>query len=222
MTALPVTNVNFGDVNEKAGERGNVTLGPLRCKWNINTSVPSCEALMQAGVTGTRFFLIDGENGPVRTLCNLPDTIQGKSLNTSKTSSAASRLIQRNPNEYKFTDCGKGIGHEGPSETACNNTYRGSNVRVRVVDGRQIWRIPRAGRYRVQARAPSGYHTNPAKAGRGAVAEAEFTFEENQVIWVSYSNKYNSHKHLLDSNRQQKCQLYCRKCVLSQSQGHFC
>ena len=191
MTTLPVTNLNFGDVNERAGERGNVTLGPLKCKWNINTSVPSCDALIQAGVTRTRFFIINGENGPIRTQCNLPDTIQTSTLNTTGTSQSTNVVIQRNPNEYTFTNCGKRIGNMGPTEVACNNTYLGSNVKVRLVDGRQIWKVPKSGRYIVRAMAPSGYHINSNKAGRGAVMEAKFTLQRNQVLWVSCLLEYS-------------------------------
>ena len=181
MSALPVINLNFGDVNDQAGERGNVSLGFLRCKWNINMTVPSCNALQQAGVTGTRFFMIDpdgnGGEEPIRRLCTLPDSIQPLSGNLTS-------IYGNNPDEYAFTNCGKRVGHLGPDEITCNNSYIGSNVQVRVVDGRQIWRVPRSGKYRVRAMAPSGYHPDKTMAGRGGVMQAEFSLLKDQEIWV--------------------------------------
>ena len=188
-TTLPVTNLNFGDVNDNAGEKGNITLGPLRCKWNINISVPSCGALREAGVTGTGLFLVDsdgiGGEAPRSTLCTLPDSVQASSSNSSSTGIAPVVIVSNNPNEYRFTNCGKQIGYTGPTEIQCNNTYRGSNLEVRVTDGRQFWRVPRSGNYRVRASAPSGYHPDPAKAGRGAEMQAEFALRQNEEIWVS-------------------------------------
>ena len=187
-STLPVTNLNFGDVNDRAGERGNVTLGPLRCKWNINISVPSCAALQEAGVTGSGFFIVDpdgeGGEGPRSTLCTLPDTITGIASNNSR-EGPVTPIVYSNPNEYRFTSCGKRIGHLGPDEVTCNNTYRRSNVEVRVVDGRQIWTVPRSGFYRIRAKAPSGYHSDPTRAGRGGEIQAEFELKQNDVLWVS-------------------------------------
>ena len=187
---LPVTNLNFGDVNQKAGEKGNVTLGPLRCKWNINISVPSCAALQEAGVTGRGLYLVDpdGEGGePARsTLCTLPDSITGSAGNAS---SSGTVVTFGNPNEYRFTNCGKRFGNTGPTEIACNNTYRRTRVQVRVVDGRQIWKVPKSGVYRVRAKAPSGYHSDPTRAGRGGEIQAEFELRKDEVLWVSFADR---------------------------------
>ena len=50
MNTLPVSELRFGDVNSNSGERGNFTLGSLRCKWTPDAVVPSCEALADAGL----------------------------------------------------------------------------------------------------------------------------------------------------------------------------
>lgn len=172
--SLPVTQLNFGDVDDESGEKGKFTLGPLRCKWSINTSVPSCDALAAAGVEATGTYLVDpdGSKGPAMAQmvhCNLQT-----GSNTS-TTTAGSGVRPANPNLYIFTDCGQKPGRKGPTEQLCNASYTGSNVYVRVSEGMQLWRVPKNGRYRVTVSAPGGSHTvSPKLAGRGITTTAEF------------------------------------------------
>ncbi|XP_076801817.1 uncharacterized protein LOC143446175 [Clavelina lepadiformis] len=186
MSSLPVTGLAIGDVRDSAGEKGNITLGSLRCKWNVNMSVPSCDALRQSGLTGTGLYLIDpdgsGPAEPMRTHCDLRLTNQ-----TTVTSPGSSpNTVQRpaNPNEYHFTDCNQVPGPDGPTERMCNDTYLSSNVRVRVRQGTQVWQVPRNGYYRITAKAPSGYHNNPDRAGKGATVYAEFKFRRGTELRV--------------------------------------
>lgn len=66
----------------------------------------------------------------------------------------------------------------------CNQTYRRSNVRVTVTDGTQFWKVPRNGRYRIEARGPAGQQFRQLNAGRGATVIGEFDIKKDTIIKV--------------------------------------
>ena len=65
--ALPIIEVRYGDVTTEMGEKGQSSVGPLRCQWDKTMAVKSCEEVAQAGVRQSGPYMIDpdGPLGPV-------------------------------------------------------------------------------------------------------------------------------------------------------------
>ena len=89
-----------------------------------------------------------------------------------------------NKNLYIFTDCGLSSGRFGPSEEMCNQTYKNTNVKVRVTDGIQRWIVPQSGRYKIEARGPAGQQHLQRYAGRGATVSGEFDLDTGIILKV--------------------------------------
>ena len=65
--SLPIIEVRYGDVTTEMGEKGQSSVGPLRCQWDKTMAVKSCEEVAQAGVRQSGPYMIDpdGPLGPV-------------------------------------------------------------------------------------------------------------------------------------------------------------
>ncbi len=110
--------------------------------------------------------------------------------------------------EHTFTTCGA-AGRLGPSRQACVNRYKPATVSpvpmskasslatsssswiedaamFDVVDGIQLWTVPVAGVYRIQAAGARGGHTISCQSANnsGAVVAGNFRFETIERIWI--------------------------------------
>jgi len=183
VNTLPVSELRFGDVNSNSGERGNFTLGSLRCKWTPDAVVPSCKALADAGVRKTGNYRINMKDGvkvePYEVKCDFTGA------------TGFSTEIQQ-ANKFEFTSCGK-TGRFGPTFEECAQYYRDKNVKVGVKNGTQLWQCKRAGVYKITAYGPSGYTPNKLSPGKGAVVSARFEIPADTEIRMLVGQKGYKH-----------------------------
>jgi hypothetical protein len=83
---------------------------------------------------------------------------------------------------FNFTTCGV-IGKIGPTQTQCNNEY-GTNF-VTVEGGKQIWRVPQTGKYKITTIGADSYGLNP----QGRVIVVEYNLSEGTDIKMTVGQK---------------------------------
>lgn len=93
--------------------------------------------------------------------------------------------------EVTFTTCGA-TGRFGPTQAACNDTYRDSFLEDGVVveEGIQIWEVPAPGDYRITAHGAQGFSADSSHTGgHGALIEGVFFLDEGERLRIAVGQR---------------------------------
>ncbi|ETE69181.1 ALK tyrosine kinase receptor, partial [Ophiophagus hannah] len=90
---------------------------------------------------------------------------------------------------WMFNTCGAS-GSQGPTQTQCNDFYRGTNISVLVgteehFPGVQIWRVPAANTYSISGYgAAGGKGKNSMMRSHGVNVVGIFPLEKNDTLYI--------------------------------------
>lgn len=180
-------------------ESATVTLSGFNQPLEVSVSGDGNPEVNIAGAGyGTRTTIENGETLRVRLTAAASYLAVSTATITIGSAETTWTVTTESPGTFSFSTCGATFS-TGPSQSACNNTYAGSNLQgdVSVSGGYQSWVVPVTGTYRIEAWGGQGGRATSYsyQGGQGARMRGDFSLTQGETLLILVGQQAQSNSH---------------------------